>query len=102
RIGQKHSDLRLFVFSDDMKWVGENIRFDHPITFVDRGFDADAATDMHLMSLCKHNIIANSSFSWWAAWLNKNPGKIIVAPRRWFTSPDMSDNDLIPERWIKL
>lgn len=60
--------------------------------------------DLYIMSLCKHNIIANSSFSWWAAWLNQNPDKIVVAPKVWLgpARADVDTTDLIPENWIKI
>ena len=57
---------------------------------------------MFLMSACNHNIIANSSFSWWAAWLNENLDKIVIAPKKWFKSKDMNAETLLPEEWIKL
>ena len=59
--------------------------------------------DMYFMKNCKHNIVANSSFSWWAAWLNNNSGKIVVAPSRWFTrEAKINDKDFIPESWVKI
>ena len=59
---------------------------------------------MHLMSVCKHNIIANSSFSWWGAWLNSNKNKIVIAPRMWFFNKELNNQtmDLIPENWMRL
>jgi hypothetical protein len=60
--------------------------------------------DMILMSNCKHNICANSSFSWWGAWLNQNPDKIVITPKQWFKTPNSGqvENDLIPESWLKI
>ena len=58
--------------------------------------------DLHLMSLCKHQIIANSSFSWWAAWLNNNKNKIVISPSYWFANPEINTNDLIPDNWIRI
>lgn len=58
--------------------------------------------DMYLMSSCKHNIIANSSFSWWGAWLNTNPGKIVISPKRWINDNRVNIDDIIPETWICL
>lgn len=58
--------------------------------------------EMYMMSQCKHNIIANSSFSWWGAWLNQNPQKIIIAPKKWYNDESKVNHDLIPANWIKL
>lgn len=91
---------KFIVFSDDIQWCKENFMGDM-FSFPEPQEDI---YDFYLMSMCKNNIIANSSFSWWAAWLNKNPNKIVVAPSRWFGDAyahyDLSD--LIPEGWIKL
>ena len=92
--------INLFVFSDDVAWAKSNLKTDLPITFVD--FNNPGEIDMHLMSLCKHNIIANSSFSWWGAWLNCNPAKIVVAPLKWFASEGQTTPDIYPETWVRL
>lgn len=94
-----------FIFSEDFEWVKENLNFgNHPVTFIDWNKEQDSYIDMQLMSLCKHNIIANSSFSWWGAWLNTNTSKIVVAPSKWFQ--DETKNALLdqfyPEGWIKI
>lgn len=75
---------RLFVFSDDIEWCRENLNFENMV-FVDGN---DDVVDMWLMSLCRDNIMANSSFSWWGAWLNRNPNKKVVYPKRWFGGQD--------------
>lgn len=74
-----------FIFSDDINWVQENLKLPQG-TYVDWNKDLDSWQDMFLMSECKHNIIANSSFSWWGAWLNKFEKKIVIAPSKWFNT----------------
>ena len=86
-------------FSDDIKWAKEKIPYDNSF-YVDWNHDDDSWQDMYLMSLCKHNVIANSSFSWWGAWLNANQNKIVVAPKQWFLCRD--NYDILPDKWIKL
>lgn len=95
-------DPHFFVFSDEHAWVKDNLRFDHPTTFVDCNGSDRGYEDLRLMSLCRNNIIANSSFSWWGAWLNRNPAKIVIAPRKWFNSPGYNTSDLIPAKWMTL
>jgi len=90
-----------FIFSDDPDWVRENFRIDIPCSYVDHNCGAESYNDMRLMSLCRHHIIANSSFSWWGAWLNPDPDKLVIAPRKWFANAkDVSD--LFPEGWVTL
>lgn len=96
---ERLGELSLFVFSDDPVWVEENLNYDHLLTFVNHNGAERAYEDMHLMSLCQHNIIANSSFSWWGAWLNQNSKKIVFAPKQWFRVDDYATGDLIPEGW---
>lgn len=90
-----------FIFSDDINWVNVNLQPDAKILFVDHNSGAESYNDMRLMSLCKHHIIANSSFSWWGAWLNPSPEKIVVAPKQWFANKQY-DNDLIPSTWQRI
>jgi len=91
-----------FVFSDDLEWAKANMDFIEKVTFVQLGKTVPDHEEMYLMSQCKHHIIANSSFSWWGAWLNKNPAKIVVAPKRWFKDKSINTSDLIPDAWIRL
>ena len=93
-----------FIFSDDIGWVQKNLQLAYPHEFVTGHEGKQSYIDMQLMSLCKHNIIANSSFSWWGAWLNSNPDKVVIAPKEWFAVKTMNKQtkDLIPEEWIKL
>jgi len=90
-----------FVFSDDVNWVNDNLKMDFPCQYVDNNCGADSYNDMHLMSLCRHQIIANSSFSWWGAWLNSNTDKIVIAPGKWFANGN-NTADLLPQGWVSL
>ena len=88
-----------FVFSDDIKWVRDNLKIDFPCDFIDFNHGRNSAWDMWLMANCKHNIIANSSFSWWGAWLNQNQEKIVIATKQWFSNG--AKTDIVPEKWKK-
>lgn len=92
----------LFIFSDDKQWVKENLKLPFETVYVDNNSGAKSYEDMRLMSQCKHNIIANSSFSWWGAWLNNNKEKIVIAPQKWFNDSNIIQTDVIPESWIRL
>jgi Glycosyl transferase family 11 len=98
RVGVPH----LFVFSDDQQWTRANLRFAVPMTFVDANPPDCGYRDMRLMARCRHHIVANSSFSWWGAWLNSSREKIVVAPRRWFGASSNNTRDLIPPDWVRL
>lgn len=91
-----------FVFSDDISWARENLKIDYPCHYLDHNRGEESYNDMRLMSLCRHHIIANSSFSWWGAWLNPRADKIVVAPKRWFASGTRRLDDLFPEDWVTL
>ena len=91
-----------FIFSDDPDWVSANLDIGFPVRVVRHNGVERAADDLRLMAACRHHILANSSFSWWGAWLNPSPEKIVVAPRRWFRDPAKDDSDLVPETWIRL
>jgi len=94
-------DLVFVVFSDDMKWCEQNLLLDGKVVYVAPAIQDDV-DDLHLMSLCRHNIIANSSFSWWGAWLNPNPDKIVIAPEKWFISDKRNSLYQLPEGWIRI
>jgi hypothetical protein len=101
-IAKRANGIDIFVFSDDIKWVKENMNVKFPVTFIPDSEKKKPFEDMYLMSLCKHNIIANSSFSWWGAYLNTNDEKIVIAPKKWFTDPFINTQDLIPKEWVRL
>lgn len=90
-------EMRFVVFSDDIEWVRDSIDIPNAI-YVDWNHKEDSWQDMYLMSRCHHNIVANSTFSWWGAWLNANPNKIVVAPYMWLNEPT-KELDIIPETW---
>ena len=98
-ITQRLPKPNFFIFSDDIDWAQRNF-FGQQFYFIDGNIPSE---DMHLMSLCKHNIIANSTFSWWAAWLNSNKNKIVIAPKQWYIGPlNKSTENLIPNSWIRM
>lgn len=88
-----------FVFSDDLAWCRENLVSNCRMEFVAGNVGANAIWDIQLMRLCKHHIIANSSFSWWGAWLNPSSKKIVLAPQRWFNHAEHITKDLLPKSW---
>ena len=97
---EKLGDVDLYVFSDDPDWVRTNIQHPKIIFVSDFGFSAEQ--DLWLISACQHQIIANSSFSWWGAYLNDYASKIIVAPQPWFDAKHMAQQDIIPADWNTL
>lgn len=101
-IAQKTQNPTLFIFSDDINWVKENLNLPYESVYVSHNTGVKSYEDLRLMSNCKHNVIANSSFSWWGAWLNNNPDKIIIAPEKWFNDNSINQNDVIPKNWVKL
>lgn len=94
-------DPTFFVFSDDIAWVKENILIDFPTIYVSDGKKKDYE-ELILMSRCKHAIVANSSFSWWGAWLNQDPEKIVIAPEYWLKDVSVKTIDLLPPEWVVL
>lgn len=90
-----------FVFSDDVAWTKANLVLPGDTVYVS-GHSIRDAEELLLMAACKHNIIANSTFSWWGAWLNRNPGKVVIAPLPWFDTKKDQHKDLIPSTWIRV
>ena len=91
-----------YVFSDDPLWVQDHFKPAIPVVLVDINGPEDAHQDLWLMSACKHFVIANSSLSWWGAWLSVNPKKIVVAPANWYADRTMDVSDLIPKDWVRI
>lgn len=92
-----------YIFSDDIEWCGQHLNIKKEHYFINWNKGKDSFRDMQLMSLCKHNIIPNSSFSWWGAWLNQNKEKIVIAPSRWINDDSKLDfSDIIPSSWIRM
>jgi hypothetical protein len=101
-IAARVNQPKFFVFSDDIDWCKENLKTSHPTVYVPASAEGPkAAFHLELMSLCKHNITANSTFSWWGAWLNGNPEKIVVAPKKWYAD-GRDETDVVPREWIPL
>jgi hypothetical protein len=96
---QRLTNPTFFVFSDDIKFAKENIDKNSPAVFVEHNDSLSAHEDLRLMSNCKHHIIANSTFSWWGAWLGTSKSKIVLAPRKWLVANCPTENDLIPSTW---
>jgi hypothetical protein len=92
-------DATVFVFSDDIPWAKANLNIKPRKIFVNHNTEKTDYEDLRLMSLCQHHIIANSSFSWWGAWLTSNEMKMVVAPKKWY-SINVDTKDLIPEGWM--
>ena len=100
---EKVENINYFIFSDDIEWVKENLAIQNAI-YIDSKEKRIPHEDIYLMSLCKNNIIANSSFSWWGAWLNQNENKIVIAPKRWFADDKLESQskDIVCESWVKI
>lgn len=103
-IQRKLGDVKFYIFSDDISWAKENIKLGDSQYFVDHNGADDAYQDLLLMSECNSHIIANSTFSWWGAWLNNDDSKIVVAPQKWFLNPEKNNStkDLIYSDWIRI
>src|SRR3989344_4310539 len=100
-VEQKVKNPHYFLFSDDLEWATQHLSSRFPVTVVTHE-EMTENEQMHLMALCKHHIIANSSFSWWGAWLDSRPDKIVIAPKNWFADPSKNASDIIPPSWLKI
>jgi hypothetical protein len=99
RVLKVDPEAHFYLFSDDPNWVREHIKLPNA-TVVDCNHGKDSWQDMMLMSFCKHNIICNSTFSWWGAWLNSNPAKFVIAPAQWLAGHEYPN--LIPQTWTRI
>ena len=99
-IRERFVDPVFFVFSDEISFVKESLPHDAEMVFVEHNDDFSAHEDLRLMSSCHHHIIANSTFSWWGAWLNPRPDRVVIAPRRWFLNIDNYHPNLFARDWI--
>jgi len=97
---ERNPGSKFFLFSDDIKWAKENLPTDN-ITCVSGEYSKNHFEDFYLMSQCQHNIIANSSYSWWTAWLNANPNKVVIGPEQWFTDTK-NNQDRTPTGWLRI
>lgn len=104
-INKKHNNNVFYVFSDDIEYVKQNFDFNAKVIYVENK-DLQDYHELKLMSFCKHNIIANSTFSWWAAWLNENFEKTVIAPNKWYNDKKAQayyeKYSIVPKTWIKL
>lgn len=91
-----------FVFSDDMAWVKANLRINQPVTYVSHNDESTAVNDLMLMASCQHHIIANSSFSWWGAWLGNDKQKLVIRPSQWSAKQPHLDQSVCPDEWLAM
>ena len=94
-VRERVREPRVVVFSDDPEWCRD--RFDGEVVAT-----GDPATDVRLMAACRHHVVANSSFSWWGAWLGETDGAVVVAPAQWYRDPTLGRGDTVPERWLRV
>lgn len=97
---EQHPQLKLFVFTDDPSWVKENLHLASPYRLISGIETSSMYEDFQAMLSCKYHIIANSSFSWWTAWLSAREGKKVIAPKQWFKNGPTDTQDLVPKSWL--
>jgi len=103
-IKQKVKNPFFYIFTNDPEWFENEMKIDIPHKLITGNVDKNAYIDILLMSKCKHNIIANSTFSWWGAWLNENPDKCVIAPKKWYADEKRNKfaSEITPKEWIRL
>jgi hypothetical protein len=99
RISEKYPDATFFIFSDDLDWVRDNLPLGCEHRFVDANSSQCPHFDMALLMTCDHHIIANSTFSWWGAWLADSPDKVVIAPRKWIHGRNVGSAQIVPREW---
>lgn len=102
-VRKRVSNFQLVVFSDDPEWAEKEVRkLHHSYRVVTGNNGSNSYKDMFLISKCDHHIIANSSFSWWGAWLSQSKNKIVVAPKKWFSDSRLCDRNIVPDAWVRV
>lgn len=103
RMVEKINNPFFFIFSDELSWCKTNLKIQHPHLFVEERFYGEKFQKcLFFMIACKHYIIPNSTFAWWAAWLNDRPDKVVIAPQKWLKDQSKNTKDILPESWLKL
>jgi hypothetical protein len=100
-LSSRFPDLTVFVFSDEPEWARKNLRLNAPTRIIDSHSAEKGYMDLELMRVCQHHVIANSSFSWWGAWLCQSTDQLVYAPKRWFSDATTNTSDVIPAHWIQ-
>lgn len=101
-INKNIGQTRSLVFTDDPAWYEKEIGNKRPWELISGQYSLSTIDELRCMARCGHQIIANSSFSWWGAWLNPNPQKLVIAPAPWFDEPSLDESTLIPEEWVRM
>ena len=102
RLAAQYNDLQVFVFSDDLNWAQSHLKLNVPTHWVQGHSTEEPHLDLEIMRHCQHHILANSSFSWWGAWLCERSGQQVFAPKKWFADETVDTSDVIPARWHQL
>ena len=96
------NDPVFYIFSDDSEWAAKHVKAPGQVHYIVHNTQENSYKDMYLMSKCMHNIIANSSFSWWGAWLNSNENKVVISPKQWLPEDNVLSADIIPSNWLQV
>lgn len=102
KLAEMKNSCKFYFFSDDIEWVKKSLRIPYPHQFISGSVTQTNIEDFFLMNKCRHSIIANSSFSWWSAWLNTSESQIVFAPKLWLNGENYNCKDILPNHWIKL